>query len=185
MLTSIGITASIYPQVKEVPKGNLSGIKDAVNTLLKFEAKPTVSLTLNDESKIEVETLMVTITNVPLIAAKNVIAPDALMDDGLLDIAVYPGFSKGKLLSYFAQTAHEHQVPDGSIQRYQARKIKIKTSPKLDIAGEGMILGKGTASIEVLPGALRVIAPESETNIKTPSEKITEKLPEPLSAVSQ
>ena len=76
-------------------------------TFLKFDSKPTVFLTLDDESKIEVETMLVTIANTPIIGLKNLVAPDASMDDGLLDIAVYPNFSKAELLSYFAKSAHE------------------------------------------------------------------------------
>jgi len=182
MVAAIGLTATLFPLIKEVPEGKLSGIKDAVATILKFDPKPTVSLTLDDESKIEVETMLVTIANTPLIGAKNLVAPDASMDDGLLDIAVYPNSSKSDLLAYFAETAHERSVPDGTIQRYRARKIKIKTSPKLDIAAEGIILGKGSASIKVLPGALRVLAPEPGPGAeKTQEEKVAKELPPPVS----
>jgi diacylglycerol kinase family enzyme len=107
------------------------------------------------------------------------------MEDGLLDIAVYPGFSKAGLLSYFVKSAHENPTPDGAIQRYRARKIKVKTSPKLDVAAEGIILGKGTARIKVLPGALRVIAPEPGPGAEKPQEEATKELPEPVSPVSQ
>lgn len=185
MLTAIGLTATIFPLIKEVPEGKLSGIKDAVTTLLKFDSKPKVFLTLDDESKIEVETMLVTVANTPLIGLKNLLAPDASMDDGLLDIAVYPGFSKAELLGYFAKTANEGSTPDGTIQRYRARKIKVKTSPKLDVAAEGILLGKGTAWIKLLPGALRVIAPEPGPGAEKPQEEATKELPEPVSAVSQ
>jgi diacylglycerol kinase (ATP) len=182
MLTAVGLTATIFPTIKEVPEGKLSGITKAVTTLFKFDSKPTVFLTLNDESKIEVETMLVTIANTPLIGAKNLVAPDADMEDGLLDIAVYPNSSKADLLAYFAETAHERSVPDGTIQRYRARKIKVKTSPKLDIAAEGIILGKGTAWIKLLPKALRVIAPEPGEGVeKTQEEKLSKELPEPVS----
>ena len=185
MLTAIGLTATIFPIIKEVPEGKLSGLKDAVTTLFKFESKPIVNLTLDDESKIEVETMLVTIANTPLIGAKNLVAPDAVMDDGLLDIAVYPDFSKADLLAYFTKTAHEGSTPDGTIQRYRARKIKVQTSPKLDVAAEGIILGKGTARIKVLPGALRVLAPEPGPGAeKTQEEKPTQELPEPISPAS-
>jgi len=172
MVSAIGLTATIYPMIKEVPEGKLAGIKDAVSALLKFKTKPKVYLTLDDESKIEVETMLVTVANTPLIGVKNLLAPDASMDDGLLDIAVYPGFSKAELLGYFALTANKGSIPDGKIQRYQARKIKIKTSPKLDVAAEGIVLGKGTAWIKVLPGALRVIAPEPGTGAEKQKEEI-------------
>jgi diacylglycerol kinase (ATP) len=185
MVTAIGLTATIYPLIKEVPEGKLTGIKDAVMTLLKYDTKPTVFLTLDDESKIEVETMLVTVANTPLIGAKNLLAPDASLEDGLLDIAVYPNFSKAKLLGYFAKTANEGETPDAGIQRYRARKIKVKTSPKLDIAAEGIIIGKGTAWIKVLPGGLRVLAPEPGPGSEKPQEEAAKELPEPVSPVSQ
>jgi diacylglycerol kinase (ATP) len=185
MLTAIGLTATIFPIIKEVPEGNFTGIKDAVATFLKFKSKPKVFLTLDGESKIEVETMLVTIANTPLIGAKNLVAPDASMEDGLLDIAVYPGFSKAELLSYFVRSAHEATTSDGSIQRYQARKIKVKTSPKLDVAAEGILLGKGTARIKVFPGALRVIAPEPGPGAEKPLENTANELSEPVSSVAQ
>jgi hypothetical protein len=59
----------------------------------------------------------------------------------------------------------------------------VKTSPKLDIAAEGIILGKGTAWIKVLPKALRVIAPEPGQGVeKTQEEKVAKELPEPVSS---
>jgi diacylglycerol kinase family enzyme len=171
MVTAVGLPATIFPMVEGVRDGEFSGVKDAVRTLLKFDSTPKVYLTLDDESKIEVETMLVLVTNTPIIGLKNLVAPDASMDDGLLDITVYPGFSKAEVLSYFARTAYKNQVPDGTIQRYQARKIRIKTSPKLDVAAEGIILGKGTARIKALPGALHVFAPEPGAGAEKPAEK--------------
>jgi diacylglycerol kinase (ATP) len=171
MLTAIGLTATVFPMIKEVPEGKFSGIQDAITTLLKFDSKPTVFLTLDDESKIEVESMLVTIANTPIIGLKNLVAPNASMDDGLLDVAVYPNYSKAELLAYFAKTAYEGTTADRTIQRYQARKIKVKTSPKLDVAAEGIVLGKGTARIKVLKRALRVIAPEPGAGAEKPQEE--------------
>jgi diacylglycerol kinase family enzyme len=125
------------------------------------------------------------VANTPISGVKNLVAPDASMEDGLLDIAVYPDFSKADLVSYFAKTAHEGSAPDGTIQRYQARKIKIKTSPKLDIAAEGIILGKGTAWIKIFPGMLRVIAPEPGAGAEKPLETAPRTLQEPVSSISE
>jgi diacylglycerol kinase (ATP) len=173
MVTAIGLIATIYPMVSEIPEGKFTGIKEAVRAFLNFEAKPTVFLTLDDESKIKIETMLVTVANTPLIGAKNLVAPNAALDDGLLDVAVYPNYTKADLLAYFARTANEGQIADGTIQRYQARKIKVKTSPKLDVAAEGIIIGKGSAWIKVLPGALRVICPEPGAGAEKTPEKVT------------
>jgi diacylglycerol kinase (ATP) len=168
MVATVGLTSTLYPDVKDVPHGDFSDIKDAVLNFLKFKSNPKVLLTLEDQNKIEVETMLVTVTNTPVIGVKNLVAPDASMDDGLLDVAVYPGFSKAELLAYFARTAHEGTPSDGKVQRYRARKLKIKTSPKLEIAAEGILLGKGRAKIKLLPRALRVIAPEPGAGAEKP-----------------
>jgi diacylglycerol kinase (ATP) len=182
MVTTVGLTSALYPDIKDVPHGDLSNIKDAFLTLLNAKPDPKVFLTLDDESKIEVETMLVTITNTPVIGAKNLVAPDASTEDGLLDIAVYPKFTKAELLAYFARSAEQREVPDGKIQRYRARKLKIKTSPKLDIAAEGILLGKGKAKIKVLPRALQVIAPEPGAGAEKPLAETAQELPAPVSA---
>jgi diacylglycerol kinase (ATP) len=181
MVTTVGLTTALYPDVKDVPHGDFSNLKDAFLTLLHAKPDPKVSLTLDDESRIEVETMLVTITNTPVIGAKNLVAPEASMEDGLLDIAVYPNFTKAELLAYFAKSANERLTPDGKIQHYRARKIKIKTDPKLEIAAEGILLGKGRAKIKVLPRALRVIAPEPGTGAEKPQYETQEELPAPVS----
>ena len=183
MVAAIGLTATIYPAVNDFVDGKLAGLKDAVMTILKYQPKPTVFLTLDDESKIEVETMLVTVANTPMSGTKNLVAPDASMEDGLLDISVYPDFTKAELLSYFVKSAHEGSTPDGRIQRYRARKIEVKTDPKLDVAAEGIILGKGTCWIKVLPGALRVIAPEPGpgAGAEKTKEETEQELPAPVS----
>lgn len=180
MVTAVGLTATIFPAIKDVPHGDFSNLKEAILTFLEFQPTPKVFLTLDDESKIAVETMLVTVTNTPLIGVKNLVAPEASMEDGLLDIAVYPNFSKAEMLAYFARTAKQGYVDDGKIQRYRARKIKIKTDPKLDIAAEGEILGKGSAKIKVLPQALCVIAPPVGTGAEKPQAANLEEWPTPV-----
>jgi len=179
MVTTVGLTSTLYPDVKDVPHGDLSNLKDAVLNFLQANPKPKVFLTLDNESRIEVETMLVIVTNTPVIGAKNLVAPEASTEDGLLDIAVYPNFSKAELLAYFAKTANERLTDDGQIQRYRARKIKLKTEPKLDIAAEGILLGKGKAKIKVLPRALKVIAPEPGVGAEKPPDATMEEPPAP------
>jgi diacylglycerol kinase (ATP) len=158
-VVAVGLTATIFPKVKKLPKGNLSQIGDAVSTLLKFESNPKVTLILDDESKVEVSTMLVTIANLPLIGAKNLVAPQASAEDGLLDVVVYPHFSKAQLLAYFARTANEGISDESQLQRYQAHKVTIKAEPKLQVAADGIKLGKGTATIKFSRHSLYVIAP--------------------------
>ncbi len=172
MVTAIGIASTIFPMVKNVPDGEYSHITEALKALFKFNPTPKVFLELDEQPEIEVETMLVTIINTPLIGWHNLVAPDSSLEDGLLDICVYPGFSKADLLAYFARTVGEASAADEKVQRYRARKIKISTSPKLDIAAEGLMMGKGKAWIKALPSAIRIIAPEPGTGAEKPLEEV-------------
>ena len=54
-VVTIGIASALFPDVEESPKGDLSGIKDAVMTMWHHPTKPKVFLTLDGESKIKVK----------------------------------------------------------------------------------------------------------------------------------
>jgi len=159
MVTAIGLTAALFPDLEKVVKGRLSKLEGAIATLTHYKTKPEIVLTLDEDSKINVKTMLVTVANTPLIASKNLVAPDASLQDGLFDISVFPDFSKAQVLSYFARTAEESLIPDGKLQRFRASTVKIKSKPKLEIAADGISLGKGTAVIKMRRGALRVFAP--------------------------
>jgi diacylglycerol kinase (ATP) len=100
-IATIGLSAAIYPATNKVSNGKLSNIKDVALTFFKHETRPVVYLTLNDESKVKIETMLVVVSNTPVFGKNFMVAPDASLQDGLLDVSVYPEFSK---VSCFAIT---------------------------------------------------------------------------------
>jgi diacylglycerol kinase (ATP) len=167
-MVTVGLSAAVYPDAHKAADGKLSGIMVAALTLIHQVTKPKVFLTLDDESKIEVETMLVMVSNTPEFGKNFLVAPKASLQDGLLDISVYPDFSKAELLRYYADVVDGGNSGDGKVQRYQARKLKIKTSPKLQVMADGVELGKGTVTIKVRPGALRVITAQKSPAIESP-----------------
>jgi diacylglycerol kinase (ATP) len=159
-LATVGLAAAVYPDAAKAASGKLSGVKNAVMTLIHQDAAPKVFLTLDGESKIEVETMLVMVSNTPAFGKKFLVAPDASVEDGLLDISVYQNFSKTELLGYYAKVMDGGYSGDGKVQRYQAHKLQLKSSPKLKVMADGTELGKGTVTIKLHTGALRVITPE-------------------------
>jgi YegS/Rv2252/BmrU family lipid kinase len=159
-MATIGISAAVYPTANKVAHGKLSNIKAAVLAFIQHEAKPKVSLTLDDESKIEVETMMVMVSNTPILGINFLVAPNANLQDGLLDISVYPDFGKAELLRYYTAVMDGGYSGDGKVEHYQARKLKVKASPKLYVMADGVSLGKGAITIKSRRAALRVIAIE-------------------------
>ncbi len=184
-VVTIGLAAAVYPHVKEIPKGNLSSLKDAAVTILSHETKPKITMELDGESKITVESMLMTVTNTPYIGLKFLVAPDASMQDGLLDIAVYPGFSKAELFAYFGKVMNGGRTQDGKIQRYRANKVKVTTTPDLEVLADGIMLGTGSIKIKVRPGGLRVIVPEEAASLARSLKEASLELPAPVSPVLQ
>jgi len=135
----------------KIASGKLSGTKVTTLALTHQETKPKVFLTLDDESEIEIETMLVMVSNTPAFGENLPVAPDASLQDGLLDISVYPDLTKADLLSYFGQVMDGGYSGNGKVQHYQAHKLKVKASPKLDVMADGIALGKGTATIKMRP----------------------------------
>ena len=183
-LVTIGIGAAVYPDALHASKGRLSSVKDVIQTVLTHDASPRVTLVMDGESHVTVEAMLAIVSNVPLIGPNMLVAPNASMDDGLFDVSVFPNYSKAELLTYFTKVAKEGHADDGRIQRYRAHKLKVKTSPKLEIMADGVMLGKGTVKIKVLPGVLRVIAPQVGAGMEKPPQATGEDLPAPIAPVT-
>ena len=143
--------AALYPQTSKLADGKLSKLKDVALTLLHQEPDPEVFLTLDDESKIKVKTMLVVISNAPMFGANFLVAPDASVTDGFLDISVYPDFSKTEVLAYYAQVRSEGFSANEKVQRYRASKVEIKTNPKMKVMADGVMLGKGKVKIKSKP----------------------------------
>jgi diacylglycerol kinase (ATP) len=156
---TMGLEAALYPVGNAVAKRQLSRLVDAVGTLIHYPL-PKVKVQMKGGGQVEASSLLVVIANTPNFGATYLVAPDASLDDGKLDVSVFAGFSKMDILAYFAEVSGEHSAGSGHVQRYQARKLKIRARPRQLVMADNQRLGKGTVTIQILPRALRVIAPE-------------------------
>ena len=184
-LTAIGLVAALYPKANKILNGKLSSIKDAALTLINHEPQAKVYLTLDDESKIKINTMLVVVSNTPMFGANFLAAPNASLQDGLLDISVYPNFSKTELLAYYAKIRNEGHAENDKIQRYRARKVEAKASPKMDVMADGVMLGKGKVEIKSLAGALWVITPPENSAPPALIKDAFAELPVPVAPVEE
>jgi diacylglycerol kinase (ATP) len=179
---TVGIAAAVYPSAIHARKGvgRLASIKDSVYSFLKQPATPKITVVMDDQSKVTVETMLALVSNFPLTGQNMLVDPAASTDDGLFNVSLFPSISKAELLAYGVETTNEGHGDNEKILRYRARKLKITTSPKLEVMADGVMLGKGTVKIKVLPGALRVIAPEVGAGVERPRQAADANLPAPV-----
>ena len=180
-MASIGLPTDIYYDANKAAIKRLSDNKTEREINFPLKKQPKFELTLNGESKMKVKTRVVMVSNTPVIWKYFKVAPDVSLQDGLLDVYIYPDSSDSELLSYYTAMLDGGYSGDVEIQHYLVKKLKVKTSPRLDVLSAGIVCGKGSVSIKVLPKALRVISPMKSQDMKEKQEDTTEgDLPGPV-----
>lgn len=182
-LTAIGLVAALYPDANELQEGNLAKLKEVALTLVHHEPEPVVYLTIDHESKVKVKTMLVVVSNAPMFGANFLVAPDATVTDGLLDISIYPEFSKAEVLAYYARIRDKGFSNNERVQRFRAREIEIKTKPKMEVMADGVMLGRGKVEVKCKAGAVWMITPEDHVAPPALIKETAQELPAPVSPV--
>jgi YegS/Rv2252/BmrU family lipid kinase len=153
----VGLTAIAIPAGQAAEKGKWAKLPLALRKM--FDAQPyPVEVQLDSGETIKVNSQMVTVSNSPLMGRNILIAPDAKMDDGVLDIAVYDGMGKAELLSYFMSASNGTRTYNPKIKFYRSRKVVIRSDQPVEAhSDKDVILGKQTLEIEVVPQGLSAI----------------------------
>jgi YegS/Rv2252/BmrU family lipid kinase len=90
------------------------------------------------------------------------LAPDAKMDDGLLDVFILHRFYLRDVLRMAWRTLFGKLDADRAISFHQARRVEIRSDPPLDLQIDGEVVDLMTPLIaEVIPQAVRVRVPLS------------------------
>ena len=154
----IGNSTAVLPDGNKAIGGEASAVQTVDLPSVQQEIQPKVFLNLDDERIIKAETMLVMVTNTPVFGKKFLVAPGGPLKDGILDISVFQGFSKDDLGGYYASKMNGGYSGSGKVRRYQAGKLKVKSSLRLKVTADGIELGKGMVTIKMRLAALRVIA---------------------------
>lgn len=100
------------------------------------------------------------VANSPYYLWSFAIAPDARMDDGLLEVAVYARMGRLKLLRALFGLWRNGESPYRPIT-YRGKKIELKSREKLPVHADGDLVGKLPLMITCKSGAVKVFAPKT------------------------
>jgi diacylglycerol kinase (ATP) len=121
----------------------------AYRTTLSFEKKKSLTLSLYN----------VVIANGRYVGGGTQIAPEASIDDGLLDIILIQERSTAELALLAAQVALGNHLSSDAIVFRRAAKVTVNSRPGMWFNVDGELVGNEPATFEVLPRALQFIAP--------------------------
>jgi diacylglycerol kinase (ATP) len=153
----MGLNAIAFPAGQAVKKGKLGKLPSAIGKL--FDLKPApIEIQLDDGEIIKANSQLVTVSNAPLTGPNFLIAPEAKMDDGLFDIAVYDGMGKTELISYFMETANGKRADNPKVRFYRARHVLIRSLQEMPVVSDKDAISEHQVlDIEVVPQALTMI----------------------------
>lgn len=103
--------------------------------------------------------LLAAVANSPTYGAGFRIAPAARMNDGWMDLTLVEDLPWTQIFEALLILLRNGDLRWPQIHRFRARRVRLSADRRSPFHGDGEILGEAPVEIEVLPGAVRVIAP--------------------------
>lgn len=136
--------------------GPLAYLRSAVSAIPDLTDYHTY-IKFNDKPPVRLKTYNIVVANGRYVAGGIPIAPQAELDDGLLDIIIVPAESMLKLALLVPQILNGQHLSSDTIIYKRARKVKIDSQPGIWFNVDGELVGNEPAEFEVLPRTLEVI----------------------------
>lgn len=115
------------------------------------------SLTLDGES-VHVEATLVAVGNTPMYGGGLRICPDAIVDDGLLDVTVVGPVSRRELLRVAPRLRAGSHLDHPAVSQHRAASVGLD-APGVTVYADGEPVGALPVQISCRPAALQVIVP--------------------------
>jgi len=160
-ITSIGISALVVTLAERSPRfvgGSGAFLVGALRAILRHRSLP-VTLKVDGEVVHEGPLILATAANGRYFGGGMLVAPQAHCDDGRLDVVALSGISKSQLLVKLFQLYRGTHLKDGLVRTFRGRVIEALGPPGVCLEVDGEPLGTLPARIEILEGALSLLAP--------------------------
>lgn len=161
-VAGIGLEAALFPAAEEVKSpgvlSTLHGIIEGLRILLAY--KPArLRISIDEQKRSPYHAIQVTICNSPSYGPQFKLVPDALMDDGLLDVIIFKNFSKLEYMRHAISIAQGRRPYQPKVIHRRIKSMRINTDHPMEIQADGLPHGYTPAVVTVLSGALHVRVP--------------------------
>jgi len=153
------VDEKLTPEMKKT-WGPLAYLRSAAAALPELRAYRTTLAFDNTESAV-LELYNVVVANGRYVGGGTLIAPEASIDDGLLDIILIQKRSAPELALLAAQVALGNHLSSDAIVFRRAAKVTVNSKPGMWFNVDGELVGNEPARFEILPRALRFVVPKS------------------------
>ena len=156
-VASLGFDTAVAQRARSRPSrlGGTASYCLAVLQTLSGYRSPFVRLR-GDFGVSEGRVLLAATANAPFYGSGVKIAPDAIVDDGMLDVCIVADVSRWTVLRMFLSAYSGAHVGHSAVRVVQTKTLQIESDDSLWIFADGEPMCEVPAKIEVVPRALRV-----------------------------
>ena len=151
-----GETAQRVNNTSKVLGGFVSFLWGVMVSIVLYRNKE-VTVLVDDVAVWEGKGVTVALGNGRFFGGGMMIAPQAMLDDGLLDITLLPDFNKARLFMSLPRVYSGRHLDLKGVKYLRGKKISIASPDTVLLEVDGEIPGILPVEAEILPGSLRVL----------------------------
>jgi diacylglycerol kinase (ATP) len=150
------VSVAVTPQLKTIA-GRLAYLIGGAQVLFDFEpVGASVTITPGPVS-ISRPLYAFAVCNSRLIAGGRLIAPDAMVDDGLLDVCLIEAMSALEFVALARKVGAGDHVRDPRVLYYQAQSVRVELDRAVHVNTDGEVFEDTRCEYHVLPRAARFL----------------------------
>jgi diacylglycerol kinase family enzyme len=102
---------------------------------------------------------MIAVANAPYTGVGFTFAPDARLDDGLLDVRVFDHFSKWELVRHLFSIIAGRRSYSPKVRTYRSKRVRIEARHPRPVRVDATDLGTTPVEFSLRSGVLRALVP--------------------------
>lgn len=157
------VSDAVDTQLKSVA-GKLAYLIGGAQVLLSHEPIPTdvswSSGTRTERLRVELDAFA--ICNARQIGGGRLIAPDAVFDDGMLDVCLIEAMPTIEFVALLRRVSTGDHVDDERVRYFRASEIQLRFDRTVKVNTDGQVLDAAECRYHVLPQAVRVLRPAAD-----------------------
>ena len=165
-VAGVGLDSEVARRANRLPRwlrGNGGYALSLLPTIFRFAPFPLKILKLSETSEwvtlSDQPTLLAAFANTPVYGGGMKIAPEAKMDDGLLDVCVVGGVDPFKLFCMFPTVYTGRHLKIREVAYFHAPRVRIETNNAFDVYADGEYVCQTPVEVGTAPGALKIVCP--------------------------
>ena len=128
----------------------------ALSALAAYRMKQ-VEVVLNGTRRITIQSNLIVVANGKFAGGGMMLAPDAQIDDGLLDVTLTDDAGRLDVIKELPRIGRGGLLKNPKVSQARAKEVKITSEKPMAIEVDGELAGYTPATIKVLPGAVRFL----------------------------